>query len=110
MSRRQPWCWLRDTLREWGWAHTGLGALLGSLALFNMGALLFYSKDFAFVRAWVYNVFEFGLPGVLALRVADRAVADAVPRALAYGVAVVGVIVLGVWVIGPLMFPIIGGR
>jgi hypothetical protein len=109
MSPRQPWCWLRDTLREWGWAHTGLGALLGSLALFNMGALLFYSKDFAFVRAWVYNVFEFGLPGVLALRVADRAVADAVPRALAYGVAVVGVIVLGVWVIGPLMFPIIGG-
>jgi hypothetical protein len=107
--RLRPLFWLRETVREWGWMHTGMGLLLGSLALFNMGALLFYSNEFAFQRAWVYNVFEFGLPGVLALRVADRATADGVPRVLAYGVAVVGVIATGVWVIGPLMFPLIGG-
>jgi hypothetical protein len=106
----KPWVWLRDSLREWGWAHTAMGMLLGSLALFNMGALLFYSGDFNFLRAWVYNVCEFGLPGVLALRMADRAAADGVPRLLAYGVALVGVIVTGVWLIGPVMFPLIGGE
>jgi Histidine kinase len=110
MMRLRPVFWLRETVREWAWMHTGMGLLLGSLALFNMGALLFYSNEFAYQRAWVYNVFEFGLPGVLALRVADRAAADGVPRVLAYGVAVVGVIVTGVWVIGPLMFPLIGGE
>jgi hypothetical protein len=110
MSPYRPWFWLRDTLREWGWAHTGMGLLLGSLTLFNMGALLFYETGFAFQRAWVYNVFEFGLPGVLALRMADRAVADGVSRAGAYGVAVLAVIVLGVWLIGPLMYPLIGGE
>jgi Histidine kinase len=106
----KPWFWLRDTLREWRWAHTGMGLLLGSLALFNMGNLLFYSGEFNFLRAWVYNVFEFGLPGVLALRMADRAAADGVPRLLAYGGALVTVIVMGIWLIGPLMFPIIGGE
>jgi hypothetical protein len=106
----KPWGWLRDTLREWGWGHTGMGLMLGSLALFNMGALLLYSGEFNFLRAWVYNVCEFGLPGVLALRIADRAAADGVPRLLAYGVALLGVIVTGVWLIGPLMFPLIGGE
>jgi hypothetical protein len=110
MMQWRPLFWLRETLREWGWMHTGMGLLLGSLALFNMGALLFYSNEFAFQRAWLYNVLEFGIPGVLALRVADRASADGVPRVLAYGVAVVGVIAAGVWVIGPLMFPLIGGE
>jgi Histidine kinase len=106
----KPLHWLRESLREWGWAHTSIGLLLGSLALFNMGALLFYGGDFNFSRAWIYNVFEFGLPGVLAMRMADRAAADGVPRGLAYGMAVLLVIVLGVWVIGPLMFPAIGGE
>jgi hypothetical protein len=105
-----PWAWWRDTWREWGWVHTAMGLLLGSLALFNMGTLLFYSGEFNVLRAWVYNVCEFGLPGVLALRMADRAAADGVPRVLAYGTALVGVIVMGVWLIGPLMFPIIGGE
>jgi hypothetical protein len=41
--------------------------------------------------------------------VADRAVADGAPRLLAYGAAVLLVIVGGVWIIGPLMFPLIGG-
>jgi Histidine kinase len=106
----KPLCWLRDSLREWGWAHTGIGLLLGSLALFNMGQLVFYSGSFNFPRAWLYNVIEFGLPGVLWMRVADRAAAAGVPRVPAYGAAVLLVITMGVWVIGPLMFPLIGGE
>jgi Histidine kinase len=109
-SPSKPSAWLRDTLREWSWSHTAIGLLLGSLALFNMGALLFYSGEFNVFRAWVYNVLEFGMPGVLAMRMADRAAADGVPRVLAYGVGLVGVIVLGIWVIGPLLFPLIGGE
>lgn len=103
--------WVHATLREWTWTHTILGVLLGSLALFNMGNLLFNLDDnFPLLRNWVYNVFEFGLPGVLALRVADRAVADGVHRLTAYGTAAVAVILVGVFLIGPLMFPIIGGE
>lgn len=101
--------WVGATLREWGWRHTAIGLLVGSLALFNMGGALFFPPDFAWTRSWVYNVFEFGLPFVFAVRVADRAVADGASRLVAYGLAVVGVIVLGVWVIGPLMLPVIGG-
>jgi hypothetical protein len=101
--------WFTDTLAEWGWRHTAIGLLVGSLALFNMGGALFFGADFPWMRSWVYNIFEFGLPYVFAMRVADRAVADGVPRLAAYGTAVVSVILLGVWVIGPLMFPLIGG-
>lgn len=106
---KQPTAWFTATLREWSWRHTAIGLLVGSLALFNMGNALFFGADFPWLRSWVYNIFEFGLPYVFALRVADRAVADGVPRLAAYGIAVNGVIVLGVWVIGPLMFPLIGG-
>jgi len=101
--------WWTDTAREWSWRHTGLGLLVGALALFNMGGALFFPPDFAFTRNLVYNVFEFGLPFVFMLRVADRAVADGVPRGLAYGVGTVAMIVTGVWVIGPLLLPFIGG-
>ena len=101
--------WFTDTLREWSWRHVALGMMVGSLALFNMGGMLFWPADFPFARSWVYNVFEFGLPFVFFVRVADRAVADGVPRWLAYALVVLGVIAIGVWVIGPLIFPIIGG-
>lgn len=109
MSARQVLGWFGATLREWGWRHTAIGLLVGSLALFNMGGALFFGLDFPWLRSWIYNVFEFGLPYVFAVRVADRAVADGASRLLAYATAVVLVIVTGVWVIGPLMFPLIGG-
>jgi hypothetical protein len=105
-----PLLWLRHALRGWGWLHTSMGLLLGTLALFNMGALLLYSGSFNAHRAWVYNVLEFGLPGVLALRMADAAVAGGARRWLAYSVAVVVVICTGVWVIGPLLYPLLGGE
>jgi hypothetical protein len=109
MTARQVLGWFAAAVREWSWRHTAIGLLVGSLALFNMGGVFFYGLDFPWLRSWVYNVFEFGLTYVLAVRVADRAVADGVPRVAAYSTAVVGVIALGVWVIGPLLFPIIGG-
>ncbi len=102
--------WMRETAAEWGWAHTGMGVLLGSLMLFNMGTLMFNLGNFHLPRAWFYNVCEFGLTGVFALRVADRAVAEGTRRSVAYGLAVVTVIVLGVWVVGPLLYPLVGGE
>lgn len=103
--------WWLESVREWSWRHTAVGLALGSLTLFNMGSLLFSLDDsFPLLRAWVYNVLEFGLPGVLALRMADRAVADGVNRLLAYGGAAVGVILIGVFAIGPLLYPVIGGE
>jgi Histidine kinase len=101
--------WVEASLREWSWRHTAMGLAVGSLALFNMGGLLFIDAGFPFLRSWIYNVFEFGLPFVLAVRVADRAVADGRPAWLAYSLAIVGVIATGVWMIGPLLFPLLGG-
>jgi Histidine kinase len=106
MRRR---AWFIETLREWGWRHTGLGLLVGTLALSNMGGFLSFGPDFPWLRSWVYNIFELGFPYVFALRVADRAVADGAPRWLTYGVVAVGVVATGVWVIGPLLYPILGG-
>jgi hypothetical protein len=101
--------WWLQTLREWGWVHTGMSLLLGSLAVFNMGAVLSY-HDFDVTQAWIYNVLQFGFPGVLALRVADRAVADGWHRIGTYAAATVAVIGSGVWVIGPLLLPLLGGE
>jgi Histidine kinase len=105
----KPRAWLVETLREWGWRHTGLGLLVGTLALSNMGNFLFFGPDFPWVRSWVYNIFEFGFPYVFALRVADRAVADGASRWLTYGAVAVGVVAAGVWIIGPLLYPVLGG-
>jgi hypothetical protein len=106
----QPWRWLVESLREWSWRHSAIGVLVGALALFNLGGAFFFPDDFAYGRNLAYNICEFGLPYVLALRIADRAVADGVPRALAYSAAVLAVIAIGVWVIGPLLLPLIGGE
>jgi len=104
-----PARWAVDTLREWTWQHTALGLLIGALALFNMGGAVYYPPDFAYARSLTYNIVQFGLPYVFLLRVADRAVADGVGRGVAYGTATLGMIVIGVWVIGPILSPWIGG-
>jgi hypothetical protein len=108
-SAQRLWGWIAATLREWGWRHTGIGVLVGTLALSNMGGFVTWGPDFPWLRSWLYNLFQFGFPYVFALRVADRAVADGARRWVAYSVATLGVIVVGVWVIGPLLFPLIGG-
>jgi hypothetical protein len=101
--------WVLESLREWSWRHTGLGLLVGTLALSNMGGFLAFPDDFPWLRSWVYNIVQFGFPTILGLRIADRAVADGAARWLAYGAVVVGTLALGVWVIGPLLSPLIGG-
>ena len=101
--------WFKESLREWSWRHTGLGLLVGTLALSNMGGFLAFPEGFPWLRSWLYNVVQFGFPTILALRVADRAVADGASRVLSYGLAVVVVLALGVWLIGPLLSPLIGG-
>jgi hypothetical protein len=105
----KPMRWFTESLREWSWRHTGLGLLVGTLTLSNMGGFLAFPDDFPWLRSWVYNIVQFGFPLILALRIADRAVADGAARSLAYGTAVVGTLALGVWVIGPLLSPLIGG-
>jgi hypothetical protein len=109
MTARQLWRYATATLREWSWRHSGITLLVGTLALSNMGGFVEWNRDFPWLRSWIYNIFEFGFPYVFALRVADRAVADGAPRWASYGVATVGVLALGVWVIGPLLFPVLGG-
>ena len=52
-------------------------------APFNLGNLLFFPAEFPLLRSWIYNVFEFGWPIVLALRMADRAVDDGAAPGLA---------------------------
>ncbi|HET9823039.1 MAG TPA: hypothetical protein VFQ16_14555 [Burkholderiaceae bacterium] len=98
------------TAREWGWPHSGWAVLVGSLAVFNMGELLFFPDDLSLRAAWLYNVLQFGFPFVFAIRVADHAVAQGSPRNLTYALAVLLVIAAGVWVFGPLLVPLLGGN
>lgn len=102
--------WFTEPIRTWTWRHTSMAVVVGTLAVFNMGGALFWNPDFTVLRAWVYNLFEFGFTYVYAMRVADRAVAAGTRGALAYGIGLVATIVVGVWAIGPLLFPIIGGE
>jgi hypothetical protein len=104
-----PGRWLRESVREWGWRHAGWGVLIGSLSLFNMGQLLLMPSGFPLLGAWLYNVFQFGMPYVFALRLADRAVDDGAPRPLAYAAVVLLIVPLGVWVFGPLLSMVLGG-
>lgn len=102
--------WSMDTLAGWRWRHSGVAVLVGTLTLFNMGTLLLNLGSFNLPRAWVYNVVQFGFVGVFMLRVADRAAGAGRSRPLAYGLAVLGTIVSGVWVVGPMLYPLIGGE
>jgi hypothetical protein len=95
--------WIADTAREWGWRHTGWGVLVGSLSVFNMGSGMLLPSFFYMSVAWLYNVLQFGMPCVFALRVADRAVAAGASRGLAYAAVVLLVVSAGVWVFGPLL-------
>lgn len=102
--------YMLETLREWGWRHFAWAMLVGSLAVFNMGNLVFLEPELSLWVVWVWNVFQFGLPYVFAVRVADRAVADGSSPAVAYTLVVALVAPLGVWVFGPMLIPVFGGN
>lgn len=101
--------WVREVLSDWRWRHTLAALAIGAATLFSMGTPLQPSPDEReFLVPLAYNVLQFGFPLVLAVRVADRAVAAGHGRLAAYGMAVALVGVLGVWVIARLLWPLLG--
>ncbi len=105
----RPWLpWCAEVVREWDWRHTLWGVAVGSLAVFNMGEIAFMGNGIIFHQAWMFNVLQFGMPYVFALRVADRAVAAGVGPLAAYAAVVLIVIPVGIWVFGRLLSPTIG--
>lgn len=107
--------WIVEACREWTWRHTAVGVLIGllTMTLFNYASITGGIDDDAPYLAWaIWNVVQFGWPYVLAMRVADRAVADGLQRGLAYGVALAVVLVGGCSVFAApvsLLFDIMGG-
>lgn len=104
-----------DVLRSWTWRHTAIGVGLGllNIALGPAGGLLVWpaptgSKFYG--SALLFNVLMIGLPCVLAVRLADRAVDRGAPAAWAYGLAVLTVAVAGSWVGSLLRLSVWGGQ
>ena len=59
--------------------------------------------------AMAYNVLQFGVPAVLLVRMADALVdSERLAAWVAYPAVVVATIVLGVWVIAPALYPVLG--
>jgi hypothetical protein len=93
--------WVRDTTRAMGWRDVGYGVAVGLLfgllgphggAIFVTGPTgLPLHEPREYVKELFAGVATLGLPLVFAVRVADRAVAEAVPRWLAYGAALLAV-------------------
>ena len=83
--------------------------LVGAATLFGNGTPFGNPVTEELPRALVYNVLQFGVPAVLLVRLADAFVdAGRVPAWLAYPAVVIGTIVLGVWVIAPALYPVLG--
>ncbi len=107
MSKLRPV--LSDALSRWRWWHAPLGVALGSWTLLYMGAPLEPGARLdKLFTPWLYNVLQFGLPLVAALLVADAAVAQGARPLRAYGAVVLGVVLGGVFVIGPALMPWLG--
>ena len=102
---------LAEVLRSWTWRHTAIG--LFNIALGPGGGLLLWpipaaSKQYG--SALLFNVLMLGLPFVLAMRLADRAVDRGARAGWAYGLAVVGVAVGGSWLGGLLHLSVWDGK
>ena len=83
--------------------------LVGAATLFCNGTPFNSPLTDELPRALIYNVLQFGVPAVLGVRLADAAVdARRVPAWLAYPAVVIATIVLGVWVIAPALYPMLG--
>lgn len=95
----------QPSVRDLGWA-----ALVGTATLVANGTPLAHTAVEANAfTGLAYNILQFGLPAVLLVRLADRAVDDdRLPPWLAYPAAVLATVVLGVWVIAPLLWPVLG--
>jgi hypothetical protein len=101
--------WAGEAIRRWGWRETGLGAAVGLLTLVAMGFPLNPSPgERKLFEPLAYNILQFGLPMVLFVQIADRAVDAGARPWLAYGTTVLLVSVVGVWPIARLLWPILG--
>lgn len=100
---------LRHAVRGWRWRDTALGVLVGTLCLLYMGSpLLPGTRLVSNLSPLAYNILQFGLPIVFAVKLADAAVDLGARAASTYGGAVLAVTVGGVWGIGPLLSPWLG--
>jgi len=93
---------LAEVLRSWTWHDTALGVAIGlfNIVLGPAGGLVLFPAPAAtkhYETAVLFNVLMFGLPIVLAVRLADRAVDLGARVWAAYGLAVLGVAVGGSW-------------
>lgn len=91
---------LAGVLRGWTWRDTLTGVALGvfNVVLGPAGGLLFFpAPDKEYGSALLFNTLMFGLPIVLAVRLADRAADRGVPALRAYGSAVIAVAAGGSW-------------
>lgn len=101
--------WCGEAIRRWGWRETGLAAAVGFLTLVAMGFPLNPSPgQRKLFEPLAYNILQFGLPMVLFVQVANRAVDAGARPWLAYGGTVLLVSVVGVWPIARLLWPILG--
>jgi hypothetical protein len=107
--RVRPFHWVKASLAGWTWKHHALAFGLGMLTLSNMGAAIYFGPDFPWLRSLAYNVVQFGYAMVVAFRLADAAIDDGMNEVLCFTGAAVSVPAIGVWVIGPALYPVLGG-
>jgi len=92
---------LAEVLHSWRWRHSLLGLAIGlaHIALGPGGSMLLWpiEADKHYPSALLHYVLLFGLPLVLAVRLADRAVDRGAAGWRAYGLAVLAVALLGSW-------------
>ncbi|MDM4766490.1 hypothetical protein [Pelomonas sp. SE-A7] len=83
--------------------------LVGAATLFANGTPFNSHLSAGLLNALSYNVLQFGVPAVLGVRAADWAVdAGRLPAWLAYPAVLFATILLGVWVIAPALYPVLG--
>ena len=89
---------------DFGWM-----LLVGAATLFGNGTPFNSPLTDEVPRALIYNVLQFGVPAVLGVRLANALVdARRAPAWLVYPAVVIATIWLGVWVIAPALYPVLG--
>ncbi len=112
MPHRAPsvWALLVEAVRAFGWRQAALAVAAGSITLYGMGAVFSFGPNVNLPRAWVYNVLQFGLPLVLGLTMACKAVEDGRAASVWFGGVVLVTGFSGVWVVGKALSPLLGGE
>jgi hypothetical protein len=99
-----------QVLRGWRWQHSAWACFIGLANLVCNGTPL-GSPDIELkvFNALAYNVLQFGFPLVFLVGLAEPFIdAGRLPMELAYLAVVVLTVLLGVWVFGPMLEPLLG--